>query len=70
MNNDIDNQPMKNKKNLKPTEISDIAEESNEESTSELGVCIVLGVFKGWVNGMDYIITCMSAYKFTSKLDS
>ena len=70
MINFMDNQLVKNMQYLKPLYISNNAQETNEESTSELGVCIVLGVFKGWVNGMDYIITCISAYEFNSKLDS
>ena len=56
MTNDMDNQPMKDKQDLKPTETTNTAQESKEESTSELGACIVLGVFKGWVNGMDDVI--------------
>ena len=42
MSNYMYNQPVKNKQDLKPTETSDTAQESKEESTSELGVCIVL----------------------------
>ena len=38
MTNDMDNQPVKNRQDLKPTETSDTAQESNKESTSELGV--------------------------------
>ena len=55
--NVMDKQPMKNRHDLKPIETSDVTQESNKESTSELGVCIVLGVFRGWVNGMDSVIT-------------
>ena len=53
----MDNQPVKNRQELKPFDIRNIAQETNEESTSELGVCIVLGVFKGMVDGMDDVIT-------------
>ena len=42
MTNLMDNQPVKNRQDLKPAEISDTAQISNEESTSELGGCIVL----------------------------
>ena len=38
----MDNQPLKNRQVLKPFDISNTAQETNEESTSELGVCIVL----------------------------
>ena len=55
----MDNQPLKYRKDFKPCKISNIAQETNEESTSELGVCIVLGVFKGMVDGMDDVITCI-----------
>ena len=44
---------MKNRKDLKPFDISNNAEETNEESTSELGVCIVLRLFIGMVDGMN-----------------
>ena len=53
MTNFMDNQPFKNSQELKQLDISNIAQETNEESTSELGVCIVLGVFRGMVDGMD-----------------
>ena len=39
----MDNQPMKNIQDLKPLDISNSVQETNKESTSELGVCIVLG---------------------------
>ena len=52
----MDNQPVKNRQDLKPLDISNTAQETNEESTSELGVCIVLGVFRGMVDGMDDVI--------------
>ena len=42
MNNEISNQLVKNKQDLKPIEISDSALESNGKSTSEIWVCIVL----------------------------
>ena len=61
------NQPMKNIKDLKPLDISNTAYETNEESTSELGVCIVLRVFKGMVDGMNGIMTCISSCKHASK---
>ena len=55
----IDNQPIKNRQGLKPFDISNTAQETNEESTSELEVCIVLGVFIGIVDGMDDVIKCI-----------
>ena len=67
MNNFMDNQPMKNRQDLKPLNISNTAQETNEESTSELGVCKVLGVFIGIVYGMDDVIKCISSYKYASK---
>ena len=51
------NQPVKNRQDLKPFDISNTAQETNEESTCELGVCIVLGVFKGIVDGVYDVIT-------------
>ena len=63
----IYNKPMKNMQDLKPFDINNTAKETNEESTSELGVCIVLGVFRGIVDGMDDVITCILAYKYASK---
>ena len=57
ISNSMYNQPMKNRQDLKPLDICNTAWKSNKESTSELGVCIVLGVFKGWLNGMDDVIT-------------
>ena len=59
MNNVIDNQPVKNIQDLKPFDISSTGYETNKESTSELGVCIVLGVFRGWVNDIYSVITCI-----------
>ena len=53
------NQPVKNRQDLKPYNISNTAYETNEESTSEPGVCLVLGVLKGMVDGMDDVITCI-----------
>ena len=61
MTNVMDKQLVKNRQDLKPTEISNTAQESNKELTSELRVFIVLGVFKGWVNGMYYVITFISS---------
>ena len=63
----MDNQLVKNRQDLKPLDISSTAYETNEKSTSELGVCIVLGVFRGMVDGMDDVITCISACKNDSK---
>ena len=63
----MDNQLVKNIQDLKPFDINNIAQETNEESTSKLGVCIVLGVFKGMVYGMYDFITCISACKYPSK---
>ena len=57
----MDNQPVKNRHDLKPFDISNTAEETNNESITELGVCIVLGVFKGMVDGMDNVIKCISS---------
>ena len=34
--------------------------ETNEESTSELGICIVLGLFRGMAYGMDGGMICVS----------
>ena len=45
------NQLVKNRQYLKPFDISNTTQETNE-----LGVCIVLGVFKGMVYGMDDVI--------------
>ena len=55
----MDNQSVKNRQRLKPLDISNTVQETNKESTSEIGVCIVLGLFKGWVNGMGDVITCI-----------
>ena len=60
MNNVMDIQPVKNRKDLKPLDISNTAQETNEESTIELGVCIVLGLFIGMMDGMDDVIKCIS----------
>ena len=70
MTNFIYNQPMKNRQDLKPLDISNTAQETNNESTSELGVCIVLGLFRGLVNGMDCVITFLSSLKHASKSES
>ena len=59
MTNSMDNQPVKNRQDLKPLDISNIAYETNKESTSELGVCIVLGVLRGMDDGVDGVITCI-----------
>ena len=59
INKVIYNQPVKNRQDLKPLDTSYTAQETNEESTSELGVCIDLGVFIGMVDGMDDVITCI-----------
>ena len=61
------NQPMKYRQDFKPCKISITASETNEESTSELGIYIVLGLFRGMVDGMDDFITCISASKYASK---
>ena len=42
MTNDIDNQLVKNRQDLKPLDISNTTYKSNKELTCELGVCIVL----------------------------
>ena len=44
-----------------------IGKMTNEESTSELGICIVLGLFRGMVGGMDGGIICVSTWKYASK---
>ena len=59
MTNVMNKQLVKNRQDLKPLDISNTAQETNEESTSELGVCIVLVVFRGMVDGMDDVITCI-----------
>ena len=41
MNTEMDIQQMKNRQDLKPVETSDTPQESNEESSGELGICIV-----------------------------
>ena len=61
MNKVIYNELMKNRKELKPFDISNTAQETNEESTSELGVFIVLGVLIGMVDGMDDVTTSISS---------
>ena len=48
-----------NRQDMEPLDISNIAQDTNKESTSGLGVCIVLGVFRGMVDGMDDLITCI-----------
>ena len=53
----MDNQPVKNRQDLKPLDISNTGQETNKESTSEYGVCIVIGVFKVMLDGMDDVIT-------------
>ena len=55
------NQPMKNIQDLKPLDISNTAQETNQKSTNELGLCIVLGVFKCIDDAMDDVITCISS---------
>ena len=67
MNNVMDNQPVRNRQDLKPFYTSNNAKETNEESTSELGSCIILWVFRGMVDGMDDVITCISTWKHASK---
>ena len=62
MTNFMDSQPVKNRQDLKPLDIRNTEQKTNKESTSELGVCIVLGVFKG----MDDVITCKLANKLAS----
>ena len=52
---------------MKPLDISNIAYETNEESTSELGVCIELEVFIGKVYGMNDVIICISSCKYAYK---
>ena len=47
----MDNQPMKYRKYFKPCNISNTALETNEGSTNELGICIVLGLFRVMVDG-------------------
>ena len=59
MNKVIYNQPVKNRQDLKPFDISITAQETNEKPTSELGDYIVLGVFIGMVNGIYDVIKCI-----------
>ena len=54
----MDNQPLKVRKDFKSCKINIIAQETNEESTSELGICI--GLFRGMVDGMDGVMKCVS----------
>ena len=67
----MDNQPVKNRQYLKPLDISNTAQETNKESTSELEICIVLGLIRGMVDGMDggmiCIMTLISSCKQSSK---
>ena len=67
----MDNQPVKNRKDLKPFVISNTAQETNEQSTSELGVYIVLGVFICMIYGidgyMDVVMTFISSYIYDFK---
>ena len=56
MTNFMYNQPVKNRQDLKPLDISNTTYKSNKELTCELGVCIVLGLFRGIVDGMDDVI--------------
>ena len=67
MNMFMYNQPVKNRQEIKPLDISNTAQETNDKSTSELGVYIVLRVFIGMVDGIDDVITCISSCKYTSK---
>ena len=67
MTKEMDNQPMKDRKDFKPCKINITAYETNEESTSELGICIVIGLFRGMVDGMDGGIICVSTCKYDSK---
>ena len=68
----MDNQPVKNRQYLKPFDITNTALETNEDSTSELGFCIVLGAFRGMVDGtyggMDGVTKCISSCKYASKI--
>ena len=50
---DMDNQTLKVRKDFKSCKINITAYETNEKSTSELGICIVLGLFRGMIEGMD-----------------
>ena len=67
----MDNHPLKYRKDIKPCKIGNTAYETNEESTSELEICIVLGLFIGMVDGMDggiiCVMTCISDCKHYSK---
>ena len=67
---DMDNQPLKYRKDFKPCKINITTYETNEESTSELGICIVFGLFRGMVDGMDGGIICVSTCKYDSKSES
>ena len=46
----MDNHPLKYRKDFKPCKINITAQETNDESTSELGICIVFGLFRGMVD--------------------
>ena len=63
MTNFMNNQPMKYRKDFKPCTIT-LHKRPKEESTSELGICMVLGLFRGMVDGMDggmiCVMTCIS----------
>ena len=64
---------MKDRKYFKPCKITITAYETNEESNSELWICIVFGLFRGMVDGMDggmiCIMTCITYFKQYPKSD-
>ena len=49
----MDNQPLKVRKDFKSCKINITTYETNEESTSDLRICIGFRLFKGMVDGMD-----------------
>ena len=52
----MNNQPVKNKQDLKPFDISNTAQETHEEWTTEVAICIILGVLIGMVKGIFDVI--------------
>ena len=57
----MDNKPLEVRKDFKSCKINITTyKETNDESTSELGICIVLGLFRAMVDGMDGHMICVS----------
>ena len=55
----MDNKPLKYRKYFKPCKINITASETNEESTGDVGIYIVFGLFIGMVDGMDGGMICV-----------